>query len=380
MTLATLGVWGAAVGGIPPNAPAAETFVVFGFNDLGMHCMNQDFSKLCILPPANFVHAQVVRRGESPEVMTSDVTVRYSMPGNTKSSTKTNFWKYDVPLFGVDLPNDIGLFGTGLSGKMAKTGNGDFWAPGIPITPLLDTGRLDPYQLAKIQVTFNGSVVASAQPVVPVSWEIRCDLCHGGATLHPEIDILKKHDAKHGTNLINQQPVLCAKCHADPALGAPGAQGVSTLSSAMHASHATRMAGTKLANACYACHPGPQTQCLRDNHSARGMNCNSCHGSMAMVGDPSRVPWRDNPKCGDCHNVPGHEYEEPGKLFKESKGHGGILCASCHGSPHAITPSTNPRDNVQAIAKQGYAGTINKCTVCHTKQPEHAFFHRRDDD
>jgi hypothetical protein len=36
-----------------------------------------------------------------------------------------------------------------------------------------------------------------------------------------------------------------------------------------------------------------------------------------------------------------------------------------HGSPHAILPSENERDNVQNIALQGYAGTLRECVVCH---------------
>ncbi len=47
-------------------------FVVLGYNDLGMHCMNQDFSQLCILPPFNNLHAQVIdRRGEEPRIASS---------------------------------------------------------------------------------------------------------------------------------------------------------------------------------------------------------------------------------------------------------------------------------------------------------------------
>ncbi len=54
-------------------------------------------------------------------------------------------------------------------------------------------------------------------------------------------------------------PVLCAGCHADPALGMAGNPDLPSLSAAMHGKHAkTRH------NDCYACHPGPNTQCLRD--------------------------------------------------------------------------------------------------------------------
>ncbi len=42
-------------------APAATTYVVFGYNDLGMHCMNSDFSEIMVLPPFNTMHAQLLR-------------------------------------------------------------------------------------------------------------------------------------------------------------------------------------------------------------------------------------------------------------------------------------------------------------------------------
>jgi len=65
---------------------------VLGYNELGMHCMNQDFSELMLLPPYNNLRAQVILRGEEPQLLTSGVTVSYSVPGNTTSADKTNFW------------------------------------------------------------------------------------------------------------------------------------------------------------------------------------------------------------------------------------------------------------------------------------------------
>lgn len=363
------------------------SYVVFGYNDLGMHCMNQEFQDLCVLPPANTLHAQVIRRGEEPEILDEDVIVTYSIPGNTTSVPKTNFWQHAQALFGVSLPDDVGLFGYGLSGTMERTGTGDFFAPAIPNTPLTDAMVLDAYQLALVEARVNGQTVASAQPVVPVSWEMRCDSCHSGtvATKNGQRNtsvsknILIRHDKLHGTDLMNTRPVLCASCHADPALGAPGKPGVSMLSTAMHGSHADRMGKTRMVNKCYACHPGAQTQCLRGVHFDRGMTCTDCHDGMVALGQPGRTPWVDEPKCGSCHQRQGFQFEETGKLFRDSRGHGGVKCEACHGSPHAIAPSVNARDNVQAIALQGYAGTINKCTVCHTQQPEEVFFHKIND-
>jgi len=260
---------------------------------------------------------------------------------------------------------------------------GDWGATGIPITPITDGMLLDAYQLATIQAT-SGTHTGSTQAVAPVSWEISCDRCHTsttadrtGAKSTVTTNILKSHDRLHGTSLMQQRPVLCARCHADPALGAAGQPGVSTMSRAMHSSHATRTQNLDPVTKCYSCHPGNQTQCLRDVHKARGMSCVNCHGDMAEVGAAGRTPWADEPKCGSCHNVPGHEYEQPGKLFRDSIGHNGVKCIACHNSPHVIAPSTNDRDNVQAIAYQGFAGTIQKCTVCHTTTPEDPFNHTR---
>jgi hypothetical protein len=373
----------------PPRRPLfsqSGSYVVLGYNDLGMHCMNQDFSQLCILPPFNNLHAQVIRRGREPHIVGSGVEVGYRIPNNTSSVKKTNFWQFAPQLFGVNLPADVGLTGNRLRGTMAPTGQNDWAATGIPITPITDGGALNPYQLSVITVSSRGQTVAATQAVVPVSWEISCNICHAPGQPGPMVDadILSKHDQKHGTTLLSHTPVLCASCHADPALGTLGAAGVNSLSQAMHDSHATRMQpvfNMGLANECYACHPGFQTNCQRDVHFAKGIYCKSCHGDMAAVGGAGRIPWVDEPTCRSCHQArqPEFEFEEPGALFKDSHGHGGVHCAACHGSPHAIGPAVTPPDNVQAIALQGYAGTISNCSVCHTTTPGEHFEHHRDD-
>jgi len=369
----------------PVQPRAVNTpFVVLGFNDLGMHCMNQDCSEFLILPPFNNLHAQVIDRTHgSPEIVTNGITVQYVMPTNTRSADKTNFWTYANALLGVNLPPNIGLTGNGLSGPMTRVaGRTDFAATGIPVTPIDDNGRENPYPLATVTVRQNGVIMGTTQVVVPVSWEISCNLCHNAPGVSTATDILEDHDRLHGTTLVNQKPVLCAACHADVALGAPGLPGVSNFSSAMHTAHAPRMAELGLKNECYACHPGIRTLCQRDIHLSRGMACNDCHVSMLAVGDPGRRPWIDEPLCGSCHQAdhPTWEFEEPGKLFKESRGHRGIMCASCHGSPHAITPTITAADNVQAITAQGHAGRIDTCTVCHSEVPSDPFPHRLTDD
>lgn len=368
-----------------PVPVSTQSMVVLGFNDLGMHCMNKDFSQLMVLPPANTMHAQVIdRSGGDPRIVTSGVTVEYSIPGNSESASKTNFWTFGPTMFGKAIATNIGLFGNGLSGNMVKNATGNFWeATGVPITPLKDNLTEDPYQLALITVKQAGVVVASTQSVMPVSWEMRCDLCHTalpGETV--DTDILRKHDTLHTTNLLNSKPVMCSSCHGDPALGAPGKPGQKTLSAAMHGAHATRMGAVagKVDVSCYSCHPGVKTKCQRDIHHTKGLDCFDCHTSMEALASTARTPWVDEPKCGspNCHHKAGSEYEQPNTLFRNSVGHHNIRCASCHGSPHAITPtdaSITNNDNIQAIATQGHAGTIDKCAVCHSSTPDDAFPH-----
>lgn len=358
-------------------ADALGPYVVMGYNDLGMHCMNDDFSEIVVLPPFNTLHAQVIRRGLEPEIMTSDVTVRYWVPSNTESASKTNFWRYAPAIFGVSLAPNIGLTGNGLAGTMAPSAGGDWVVTGIPITPTEDSGRENPYPLATISVVRNNAEIARTQAVVPVSTELSCNICHNTPGVSPATAILRSHDTLHGTHLEAAKPVLCAQCHASNALGAPGQPGLPNLSSAMHTAHATRMApAANLESVCYSCHPGIRTACQRDIHLSGGMRCSACHGEMSDVGNPARRPWIDEPSCGSCHTRPGFDFEEPGKLFRDSRGHGGVQCATCHGSPHAITPTVTPIDNLQAISLQGHPGTIDTCAVCHTQTPTEPFFHR----
>ena len=333
--------------------------------------------------------------GKEPRIVTSGVDVTYRIENNTHSVGKTNFWDWAPSLFGVNLPPDVGLTGNGLSGAMTPTGQNDWAATGIPVTPIDDRGKLDPYPISEITVASAGRALATTHAVVPVSWEISCNLCHPNPNVSPgtpvtdadvEFDILDRHDVKHQTQLhasaVSGKPVLCAECHADPALGTPGVPHVKSLSHAMHGSHALRVVSLTAMgkNACYACHPGFETNCQRDVHFSKGIFCTQCHGDMMAVANPARTPWISQPTCAGCHKQRQREFgfEEPGKLFKDSHGHGNVHCSACHGSPHAIGPAVTDQDNMQAMEQQGFAGTISKCTVCHTSTPKERFEHKRD--
>ncbi len=349
---------------------ASSAYVVFSWNDLGMHCMNPTYDKAVILPPYNNLYVQVVKRGNPPMIVNSGISVSYSIAGNTYTYGKRSygqFWDNMMELFGISLPKNKGLnltdptVNNGLSGKMlAKP---DYYvANGIPVSPVSDKGAWNPYQVANITVkNSSGTVIARTQATIPVSDEISCSKCHGA---DPFDDILTKHDAMHGTDLMNSKPVICAGCHGDPILGQTdtGAAGI-YLSAAIHSSHADRGA------ACYDCHPGDKTQCSRSlAHTAPDGNCTTCHGQMSDVGgsilNGTRTPWAGEPKCYTCHNV-ASQVDTGDALYRNSRGHGNMFCSACHGSPHAMVPTSKASDNYQAIQDQSAAYTIGDCRVCH---------------
>jgi hypothetical protein len=332
--------------------------------------MNRDFSKIAILPPYNNLMAQVIIKGNSstkPKVVTDIGKITYDIPGNTYSVGKTNFWTYAKKLFGVDLQKNIGLTGKGLMGNMVKKDN-YFIAEGIPITPFTDLDKVneDPYQLAAIKVySSNNILLTSTKTVIPVSTEMNCvgSGCHSNET-----QILNKHEKKGGFNPKNT-PILCASCHSSNALGTKGNKEAKSFSFVIHDKHAE-----KAKDDCYKCHPGSKTQCYRDIMFSAGIKCTNCHGTMKDIAksiEKGRKPWLEEPSCGNskCH---GKDYaEEKNKLYRQSKGHGGIYCSGCHGSPHAILPTTSKsRDNVQNVALQGFKGILKKCEVCHGVKPE----------
>ena len=125
---------------------------------------------------------------------------------------------------------------------------------------------------------------------------------------------------------------------------------------------------------CYNCHPGPETQCLRDMMATyleppeERLDCVGCHGGMSAVSQ-NPDPWLNEPTCADagCHDDGSHEQDQA--LYRMSREHGGAYCAGCHDSPHAIAPSREPADAIKFVGWQGYAGTLDNCIVCHTSLP-----------
>lgn len=385
--------------------PTKPVYVVLSWNNLGMHCYNRDFKDLAVLPPFNTLWAQVIKVGDPPQIVTEGITVGYSFPDNTYSVAtpplldKSNFWDYADQLFGVELAPNVGLTGKGLAGQMDLTDD-HFEANGIPLTEFRDqdatgedssTWQRYPFQLATVVVSdsVTGDELARSTVVAPVSTEMSCDTCHSddgdATTRYPitptggiETNILTLHDylnlGKYSVPLMDSRPVLCAKCHSSNALNAAGTPGVSSLSNAMHNHHKTLPDITPDTQGCLSCHPGPKTQCLRDTMSQNfALNCTTCHGQMDQVAVNTQ-PWIVEPRC-DNANCHGAGYAMDQQLYRASKGHGQMYCAGCHDSPHVIAPSREPNDAIKFIALQGHAGTLSKCTVCHSTPPTNPFVH-----
>lgn len=233
------------------------------------------------------------------------------------------------------------------------------------------------------------------------------------------------HSLVAGLDLTIRQPYLCAECHYSPIADPDGTGPVgiyqprrNPLSISIHAWHALdrdRNVPSDNAQAlipengeasCKICHGGIQPYTRGPMHE-QGMVCQDCHGGMMSVGKSplvgaadTRRPFVDEPRCESCHTGDevshlGDELvlrkaydepdpfatprlatnrrfaEQPGTLYRNSIGHGGLTCISCHGSPHAEWPvaTDETHDNDIAMRLQGHAGTIVECSACHGTNP-----------
>ena len=311
------------VGSLVAFVPTPPGWKVVAWNDLGMHCMDSDYTVFSILPPFNNVYAQLVdptgQLIENPSgfTLTYEGTADPTGSINTSSTGKTNYWSYADVLYGASTVPNTGLAGNNMPGPgnppqpMTFDPAAKAWvAIGIPIIPRDDNQHSRPYPLLRIVARdASGTVLASTTPVVPVSTEMDCRACHAsgsGDAAKPtagwvyaskadrdyRLNILRLHDEKHlgspaytsalaakGFNPaglfanveLDGRPILCAACHASNALPGTGLPGVSALTSAVHTLHGGVVDPTNgltlddidNRSGCYRCHPGSQTRCLR---------------------------------------------------------------------------------------------------------------------
>jgi hypothetical protein len=418
---------------LPPFNIKNDEYLILAWNDLGMHCISDNDKYFSFLPPANTLWAQVIKRGPIPEIVTANIEMSFEVEDGFKYPEKhVNFWEYSKIVYGADLPPGQGLTGNRVDGNFHENSSvGVFIAEFIPVVPYKDDGSYNPYPVFTLTAKDkeSGETLAVTKVVAPTSTEMGCRNCHGGGwkvnnfsgvSDETAMNILKAHDLRSNTNLLedalNGEPALCQSCHADPAVGAPGKADVINFSAAIHGFHANYLRGLDH-ESCMLCHPARptgNTSCSRGRHNSINVSCINCHGTMEDHGlalvkhelgkteaprlvanlegryvreidqvNP-RMPWLMQPDCKNCHtgfDIKGQESVPasfnnwvPGfsVLYRNRTDNHGVMCAACHGSPHAVYPAVNKYsadlDNLQALQYMGIAGTIGtsgNCKVCH---------------
>lgn len=405
-------------------AVSSTGYTLLAWNDLGMHCMDSDYSVFSILPPFNNLHAQLVDNA-SGKLVNANVSLTYEAmadpAGSTNSysilgpSKKTNFWDYAQAFFGSNPGDDVGLTGNrapSATPRLLTLNGNEFVASGIPVTPYDDAGNKNTYPLVKVVAKDNlGNQIATARVVLPVSDEMNCSSCHTTNTnndavsiaakpaggwvtdeTNPErqyrLNILRLHDEKAWASADFQnalvaanyngglevsaragRPVLCAACHASNALGTSSIAGTKPLTESMHAKHASvtdptsgqTLDSSTNRSSCYQCHPGSTTKCLR---GAMG-SATLADGSMAM-------------QCQSCHGNMSHV---------GASGRVGWLqqpnCQACHHDGKRELEAVNSSGQLKTWTDNRFATTANspaagyslfrtseghgglKCEACH---------------
>ena len=230
----------------------------------------------------------------------------------------------------------------------------------------------------------SGAVLATTDIVLPVSDEMDCRSCHAsgsGPAAQPPARLgerprpAARHAAQHpaparrsqgdagskahsrprydppgsSTATVDGKPILCAGCHAVGGAAGPRAHRAYRRSrKSIHGLHAgvvdptTNLTLDSSSNrtACYRCHPGSTTRCLRGAMGAAvaadgtlEMQCQSCHGSMSTVAatHADRVAERTGlPELPHRHR---HQQQRPDPL------HLGVRCTRTRARRRSTRPS-----------------------------------------
>src|SRR5689334_20245256 len=105
-----------------PVTLTAQTATILGWNNLGMHCMDSDYSVFSVLPPYNTIEAHLLINGQLL-LNTNGYRLTYEAvpdPSGSLNSTamgKGNFYTYAEALFGAKLNADAGLAGWSMPGS-----------------------------------------------------------------------------------------------------------------------------------------------------------------------------------------------------------------------------------------------------------------------
>ena len=393
---------------IPSFDMNASEYVLLAWSDMGMN-MSSSGNDLIDLPVEGVtIRAQLVRRGETPEIVTDGISLGYEID-------------------------------TSGAGGNLTAGDGFFVGKRIRLSPWSVGKDFQPYPLLTVFARdAAGRELARTRVVAPVSPEIGCSSCHGGRpesgpvvmTNSTAENILAAHDKRSHTTLLAQAgkggKVRCRECHADVLSNDKGDPNLLNLSASLHGFHANYLVD-KGADACTVCHPGADTDStrfFRSMHYELAFDCTMCHGDLAehalsllkkefdngkkqadrlmlhlkpvnfdnVDEIVPRGPWENLPDCLNCHE----DFQAPESmeafnrwtkdkdfLFRNRREMSEqIFCAACHNSPHAVYRATNPygknRDVIQPLQYQGNPlpiGSNFNCKVCHTIDMEDEMHH-----
>ena len=317
--------------GVGPVA-AQSDWTLIGWNDLGMHCMDADYSVFAILPPYNTIHAQLVDASGRLVTDPGGITVTYQAVAdpsgsiNATSAGKTNFWDFVARAVRRGSPPvDEGLAGYDMPGSANRRSR---W-PGMPgLTAGSPPRACRSRRRRRLGGTSlpddapgtardgSGAVLATTDIVLPVSDEMDCRACHGSGsarrppgrstagsttpircsttaatscacttTTGPSAPRSRRPRPQVGydpqgleATVAGGTPILCAACHASNALPGTGVAGLPPLTRSVHAYHASvhdPVAGGTLddsdnRSACYRCHPGIDDPLPARRHGPRG--------------------------------------------------------------------------------------------------------------
>jgi len=290
-----------------------------------------------------------------------------------------------------------------------------------------DTGKA-PLITVKAKDTKNGNILAKTMVYAPEPAEMGCRKCHGSSFSKTSStprqvadDILAVHDEISRTKLVNMTEkkgaLDCKSCHS------VSDSEQLNLSASIHGFHAVYLKDMG-SESCNACHTSfEHTQSLSGVHNDVGLDCTNCHGNLedhalsllagreksgkksalklikhifptkvdSIRDIKSRKPWINQVDCLSCHV----DFEQPeidetfniwtkseDELYSVRADDGGIRCRACHGTVHALYPASTESgsrtDNIQPLQyqKNRYPlGSNGNCKVCHTTDMEDEMHH-----
>jgi len=361
---------------VPDFDPTKDEYALLAWASSGMRPLTDCDALFSLAAPGLELSAQLVKRGQAPELVEKDVTVTYAVEkGFENPAAHVRFWEFSAQFFPKPLEVNRGASGRGVMGAMEfKTEQRRFAAADIPVVPYPDQGGYNPFPTFIIEAreTKSGHLLASTRLVATAASEMGCANCHAGGERFPADNpgaglsnatarsILAAHDRLEKTALAAQAnagwPQRCQNCHADASRNLPGKPKRLALSASVHGFHANYMPGQG-AEACGQCHPAEPkgaSRCYRSVHASRGLDCTRCHGALEdhalgllknelAAGKPAaerlmkhlktssapsfqalapRQPWRQTPDCGACHDLatkPGAKSQAVGAWTKKEE-------------------------------------------------------------